>query len=215
MVVVGVAVVTAATRAPAHIYKVQDPATGVIYYTNAPSASAAKIVVRELPRPMPVSAAQPVAAVREADTPKNFDQLIREIRRAYDVEYALVKAVIKAESGFNHQAVSPKGAQGLMQLMPATAKQHGVANAFTPRDNIEGGVRHLEVAARSLRRQRAVRGGRLQRGPCGAWSRPGVFPTSPRRASISPGCCAIRENYRRERPAKDRGPGVVFISGRR
>ena len=212
--VVGVAMVTAATRAPAHIYKVQDPATGVIYYTNAPSAAAAKIVVRELPRPMPVSALSPSRLAASGTTPKNFDQLIREMSRVYDVEYALVKAVIKAESGFNHKAVSPKGAQGLMQLMPGTAKQHGVADAFTPRDNIEGGVRHLKwlldryggnvpfaVAAYNAGHVRVEQAGGI----------PNITETREYLARV----LRFRENYRRERPAKDKGPGVVFISGRR
>ena len=56
-----------------------------------------------------------------------------------------MKAIIKAESGFDRLAVSRKGALGLMQLMPATAAQHQVRDAFTPRDNIEGGVRHLRM----------------------------------------------------------------------
>jgi soluble lytic murein transglycosylase len=56
-----------------------------------------------------------------------------------------VKAVIKAESAFDRLAVSPKGALGLMQLMPRTAAQHQVRNVFLPRDNIEGGVRHLRL----------------------------------------------------------------------
>jgi soluble lytic murein transglycosylase len=77
--------------------------------------------------------------------PTSYDGLIREIAGRYDVEYALVKAVIKAESDFDRLAVSPKGALGLMQLMPATAAQHQVRNVFLPRDNIEGGVRHLRL----------------------------------------------------------------------
>jgi soluble lytic murein transglycosylase-like protein len=142
-ITVVVCVAVASARPGANIYKVVDPATGAIYYTNAPSNQAAKMVVRELPRPMPVSAMAPSRLPPDADK-RNFDDLIREISRVYDVEYALVKAVIKAESGFNHRAVSPKGAGGLMQLMPATAAQHGVADVFRPRDNIEGGVRHLK-----------------------------------------------------------------------
>jgi soluble lytic murein transglycosylase-like protein len=77
--------------------------------------------------------------------PSTFDPLIREISGRHRVEYALVKAVIKTESNFNPRAVSPKGASGLMQLMPATARLHNVRNMFSPRDNIEGGVKHLRM----------------------------------------------------------------------
>ena len=212
-VVVGVAMVACATRASAHIYKVEDPATGVIYYTNAPSAAAAKIVVRELPRPMPVSALSP-SRLPAGDTPKNFDDLIREMSRAYDVEYALVKAVIKAESGFNHRAVSPKGAQGLMQLMPATAAQHQVADVFKPRDNIEGGVRHLKwlldrYAGNVPFAVAAYNAGHARVEAVGG------IPNIPETREYLARVMRFRENYRRERPAKDKGPGVVFISGRR
>ena len=68
---------------------------------------------------------------------------IREISERHGVSRELVEAVIQVESAFNPLAVSPKGAQGLMQLMPRTANALGVQNAFDPRENIEGGVRHL------------------------------------------------------------------------
>jgi hypothetical protein len=77
--------------------------------------------------------------------PTHFDPLIEEIAGRYGVDYALVKAVIKTESNFNPRAVSPKGARGLMQLMPATARAHNVRNSFSPRENIEGGVQHLRM----------------------------------------------------------------------
>ena len=142
--VVGLATVARAPRVGAHIYSVPDPATGVTYYTNAPTAAAAAIVVRELPRPMPVSALSPSRLPPPtSDGPEPFDALIRQAATAYDVEYALVKAIIKAESGFNHRAVSPKGARGLMQLMPETAALLGVRDSFNPRENIHAGTRHL------------------------------------------------------------------------
>ena len=74
-----------------------------------------------------------------------FDRLIAAACRRYGVEFALVKAIIKAESAFDPLALSPAGARGLMQLMPETAALHGVTNIHTPRDNIEGGVRHLRL----------------------------------------------------------------------
>ena len=72
-----------------------------------------------------------------------YDSLIAEAARKYRVEFALVKAVIQAESNFNHKAVSKKGAKGLMQLMPTTASVLGVNDCFHPEDNIVGGIRHL------------------------------------------------------------------------
>ena len=63
--------------------------------------------------------------------------------RALRLDPDLVNSVIKAESGFNVRAVSPKGAQGLMQLMPGTASQLGVPNAFDPQANVEGGREYL------------------------------------------------------------------------
>lgn len=68
---------------------------------------------------------------------------IKDVATRYDVPENLVAAIVEIESQFNPRAVSPRGAQGLMQLMPATAATLGVDDPFDPRGNIEGGVRHL------------------------------------------------------------------------
>ncbi|MGB6339794.1 MAG: lytic transglycosylase domain-containing protein [Candidatus Aminicenantaceae bacterium] len=73
-----------------------------------------------------------------------YDNLIRSIAQKYRVEHTLIHSIIRAESNYDRFAVSPKGALGLMQLMPATAIQYGVKNVFDPRDNIEGGVKYLK-----------------------------------------------------------------------
>jgi hypothetical protein len=74
-----------------------------------------------------------------------YESEIQAAAERYQVPIKLVSAVIRAESGFNARAVSPKGAQGLMQLMPKTASILGVRDSFDPRENIDGGVRHLRA----------------------------------------------------------------------
>ncbi len=81
--------------------------------------------------------------VPQASRSGRFNVEIEEISARHGVDASLVHAVIKAESAFNPWAVSRKGAQGLMQLMPRTASMLGVRDSFNPRENIEGGVRHL------------------------------------------------------------------------
>ncbi|WP_339778592.1 lytic transglycosylase domain-containing protein [uncultured Methylophaga sp.] len=73
----------------------------------------------------------------------DYADTVRTIAKKYKIDAALVRAVIHAESAFNAKALSKKGAQGLMQLMPGTAKDLGVTNAFDVQQNIEGGVKYL------------------------------------------------------------------------
>jgi soluble lytic murein transglycosylase-like protein len=73
----------------------------------------------------------------------DLNEVVKAASGTYHLDPDLVNSVIRAESGFNVRAVSPKGAQGLMQLMPQTASQLGVHNAFDPQANVEGGTRYL------------------------------------------------------------------------
>lgn len=112
-----------------HYYKDSE---GVFHFTNVPGPNTRPFVVTK-----PAE-----RQVRSAETAA-YDQLIREISGSHDVEPALVKAVIRVESGFDRMAVSPRGARGLMQLMPRTARLYNAINLHDPRENIRAGVRHL------------------------------------------------------------------------
>jgi soluble lytic murein transglycosylase-like protein len=90
-----------------------------------------------------VPAASDQAASNNVNHRVDLNQVVEAASGTYRLDPDLVNSVIRAESGFNVRAVSPKGAQGLMQLMPLTASQLGVQNAFDPRANVEGGTRYL------------------------------------------------------------------------
>jgi hypothetical protein len=80
--------------------------------------------------------------------PSALDELIARLSEQYEVPPLLVAAVIQVESMWDPDAVSPKGAMGLMQLMPATAKGHGVTDPFDPAQNVEAGIAELSVQLR-------------------------------------------------------------------
>ena len=85
----------------------------------------------------------PVGSTLVARSSPQYEPLIRQHATQHRVRPDLVRAVIQVESAFNPRAVSPKGAMGLMQLMPATAKQFGVIDPFNPAENIRAGVSYL------------------------------------------------------------------------
>ncbi len=82
-----------------------------------------------------------------------YDPIIRRIAARYTIDPALIHSIIAAESAYNRWAVSNKGALGLMQLMPETAKDYGVQDAFSADDNIEGGVKFLKNLQKIYPRQ--------------------------------------------------------------
>ena len=89
------------------------------------------------------SAARQPSSGASVIPPVSLDDVVTAASGRFRLDPDLVNSVIKAESGFNVRAVSPKGAQGLMQLMPQTAQQLGVPNPFDPKANVEGGTRYL------------------------------------------------------------------------
>lgn len=80
----------------------------------------------------------------EKNSLKKFDEYVKKASQKYNVSSDLIHAVIRAESAYNPEAVSIKGAGGLMQLMPDTATQYGVADRFSPEENIDGGTKYLK-----------------------------------------------------------------------
>ncbi len=121
----------------AGIYRYEDE-NGVIHFTNCPRDPKFKLYIRESKEDVGNSS---FSYIRDSN---QYDSLISEFSKKYQVDFALIKAIIRAESGFNPAAVSRKGAKGLMQLMPETASRLNVSNSFNPRENIEGGVRYFK-----------------------------------------------------------------------
>lgn len=131
------------------IYKYVEK-DGTIVYTNVPPKGAGARQARKVEgefRPAP----EPTAPARVTPSSKSklteFDEIIDEMAVKYRMPVNLVRAVMHAESAFDPNAISHVGASGLMQLMPATAREMYVKDIFDARENIEGGTRYLRVLA--------------------------------------------------------------------
>ena len=117
--------------------------------TAADSASQKALVVRadrrtgKLVRSVAPVKSPPSSEIRP-ESSMNIPAMVEKAARDHNVDPLLVHSIIQVESNYNPYAVSPKGAQGLMQLMPPTARDLGVSNSFDPRQNIEAGVRYLK-----------------------------------------------------------------------
>lgn len=131
----------AAPSASAQIFTWRD-AEGRLVLSNKKPGSEAELLHTLETVSAPATAARTATEGAPASATR-YDDLIVEHARRHGVRESLVRAVIQVESGFNPVAVSPKGAMGLMQLMPATARALGVRNVFNPADNVEGGVKYL------------------------------------------------------------------------
>lgn len=136
-----------AFAAYADVYALKND-EGVIHFTNVPNHGD-KRYQRVLHTPKTVSTGKFVARKTNESVqvvvPRSdaYREDIARIAKTYRVDEALIKAVIQAESGFRPAAVSHKGAMGLMQLMPATARRYGVEDPYDPAQNIHGGTRYL------------------------------------------------------------------------
>jgi soluble lytic murein transglycosylase-like protein len=128
----------------ADIYAYTAP-DGAVSLSNVPTDEGYSVLIAA-PKP---AVAAPAAVVAVVNIPSGlaakagYDKLVERVSRTYGLESALLHAVISVESRYNPKAVSRAGAAGLMQLMPDTAKRYGVADAFDPQQNLNGGARYL------------------------------------------------------------------------
>jgi soluble lytic murein transglycosylase-like protein len=113
---------------------------GSISLTNVPSNPRFTLLLGESSPPASTARDSRPAPAQ----PKPYQQVVEEVSHAHGLDSALLHAVISVESGYNPRALSRKGAAGLMQLMPETAKRYGVANALDPRENLNAGARYLK-----------------------------------------------------------------------
>ena len=121
----------------ADIYRYVD-ADGVIHYSNTQPDEKFTLYLREGPKAVRRS---PASSLPTANWMTGY---VDRVSRANDLPPALVHAIIKAESNGQRKAVSPKGARGVMQLMPFTSKRMRVIDPFDPIENIEGGIRYIK-----------------------------------------------------------------------
>jgi soluble lytic murein transglycosylase-like protein len=128
---------------------------GVPLFTDKKLRGTRLVSVKYYGRPTAVSTCnQNRAAVKKRI--RTYQPHIQAMAERYNVDTDLIKAVIVTESCFNPKAVSPVGAQGLMQLMPATARMLGVSDPFDPAQNIAGGVRYLRMMLDEFQQNRKL-----------------------------------------------------------
>jgi soluble lytic murein transglycosylase-like protein len=134
------------------------------------------------------------AAEAPATTP--FEQLIRRAAQKHGVDEELISSVITAESAFNPRAISRKQARGLMQLMPATASQLAVSDAFDPAQNVDAGTRYLKLLLEKYRQDLTLALAAYNAGPDRVAQYGGVPPFSETRAYVRR---VLAEYFRRKK----------------
>lgn len=191
-----VAALSLALDAGAEIYKYTD-ANGIVHYTNVRPAGGQAVQTFNFP----CYASDPLCSrVNWEQVPLNLLAFEHEIRQAasdYAVESSLIRAIIHAESAYQPEARSPRGAQGLMQLMPATQQDLQVHDPYDPELNILGGVRYLAEMLEAFDGDVELAAAAYNAGPGAVRTHRGVPPYPETREYVK----RIRILYRRYRLA--------------
>lgn len=130
--------------ARADVYMLKGP-DGRISFTDVPPSDDYKLIIKEAAKEAPKDAAPKLAKFTIPVETGTWRDTARKEAAEKEVDPLLVRAVIMAESAEDPLAISPKGAMGLMQLMPGTAKELGVSDPFSPHENVKGGVSYLSM----------------------------------------------------------------------
>lgn len=135
-------VVVFSRYAEADIYRFRDE-NGVWHFTDIPSDRRYRLYIR-------------TGGTNGKQYIKKYDAIIHRAAEQFGVEVPLIKAIMKAESSFDANAISKSGAQGLMQLMPSTAEDMRVNNPFDPEENIFGGTRYLSLLLKQFKQDKRL-----------------------------------------------------------
>jgi soluble lytic murein transglycosylase len=143
------------TSSSAEIYRYIDK-NGVWHFSNIKSNKHYELFLSEKSR---------ACLINGNMWANKYDDIIHQVSRLFQVDSYLIKAIIKAESNFDHRALSKKGAQGLMQLMPGTADDMNVKDPFDPKQNIFGGTSYISMLLKRFNNNKALAVAAYNAGP--------------------------------------------------
>jgi soluble lytic murein transglycosylase-like protein len=179
------------------MYKFTDK-DGIVHYTNIRPTDQTNVTTFTFP----CYASDPSCNQLDWESiPLNrqaFDDEIQAVAKVFTVDDALIRAIIHAESAYQPEALSPRGAQGLMQLMPATQEELEVVDVFDPRSNIEGGTRYLSRLLNQFDQSVELAAAAYNAGPGAVLEYDGVPPFKETREYVR----RVKILYRRYRSAE-------------